>query len=218
MSLAVNLLTYFSVAYFLYFVTSYWVKSGAGDYLDQRPLYRGQIGNEIKFSLWACALFSIASLITRYLYNSIWPESILSLVIQLLAFTLFYESYSYFVHRLLHLDIFRSVHFVHHKSVRVTPFSAYCVHPVEAAFIGFSAPIFMLIFPMSLCVVLTFHVAGMAFTMLIHSNFKFSRPNVFSWMVNTYTTGHAMHHRKGSVNYGFVSPLWDMLFKTNSKI
>ncbi len=215
MSLAVNLLTYFSVAYFLNFITSHLVKSGAGQFLDHRPLYEGQISNEIKYSVGACVLFSIASLITRFLYNNIWPESALSLVIQLLAFTAFYETYSYFIHRLLHLKIFRSVHFVHHKSVRVTPWSAYCVHPIEAAFIAFSAPIFMYLFPMSLSVILTFHVIGMAFTMLLHSNFSFDRKTIASKMVNTYTTGHALHHHKGSVNYGFVSPLWDMLFKTS---
>ena len=104
MSLAVNLFTYFSVAYFLYFITSYLTKRGAGEFLDQRPLYEGQIWNEIKYSIGACILFSIASLITRYLYSSVWPESVLSLVIQLLAFTAFYETYSYFIHRLLHLN------------------------------------------------------------------------------------------------------------------
>jgi len=218
MSLAVNLFTYFSVAYFLYFITSYLTRRGAGGFLDQRPLYEGQIRNEIKYSIAACVLFSIASLLTRFLYNSIWPESVLSLVIQLLAFTVFYESYSYFVHRLLHLKIFRSVHFIHHRSVRVTPWSAYCVHPVEAAFIAFSAPIFMVLFPMSLSVILTFHIIGMAFTMLIHSNFSLNRTNVISKLVNTYTSGHALHHHKGSVNYGFVSPLWDMLFKTNHSV
>jgi len=218
MSLVVNLVTYFSVAYFLYCVTSCLVNRGAGEYLDQRPLQKNQIWNEIKYSILACILFSIASLITRFLYSSVWPESVLSLVIQLLAFTVFYESYSYFVHRLLHLKVFRSVHYIHHRSVRVTPWSAYCVHPMEAAFIGFSAPMFMYLFPMSLSVVLTFHVMGMAFTMLIHSNFSFNRKTAFSWLVNTYTAGHAAHHRKGSVNYGFVSPLWDMFFKTSNRI
>lgn len=218
MSLTVNLFTYFSVAYVLYFATSYLVTRGAGEYLDQRPLYEGQIWSEIKYSIWACILFAMASLITRFLYSSVWPESALSLVVQLLAFTVFYESYSYFVHRLLHLKVFRSVHFIHHRSVRVTPWSAYCVHPVEAAFIGFSAPIFMYLFPMSLSVILTFHVIGMAFTMLIHSNFSFKRTTMISKVVNTYTTDHAMHHRKGSVNYGFVSPLWDILFKTNNRV
>jgi len=218
MSLTVNLLTYFSVASFLYFTASYLVRCGVGNFLDQRPLYKGQIWFEIRYSILACVLFSIASLITRFLYDSIWPESLLSLSIQLLAFIVFYESYSYFVHRLLHLNIFRSVHYIHHRSVRVTPWSAYSVHPLEAASIGFSAPIFMYLFPMSLSVVLTFHVVGMAFTMFIHSNITLNRTSIISRVFNTYTKGHALHHHKGSVNYGFISPLWDLLFKTSSKL
>lgn len=86
--------------------------------------------------------------------------------------------------RLLHLKDFRSVHYIHHRSVPVSPWSEYCVHPMEAAFIGFSAPIFRYLFPMSLGVVLTFHVMGMAFTMLIHQIFRLTvKLHFHGWLI-----------------------------------
>ena len=215
MSFSVNLVTYSVTASLISSITGFLhTRKGMGEYLDQRPLYKNQVRSEIFYGVFACLIFSVASLATRLLYSGIWPESIFSLVLQFVAFTVFYEIYSYFIHRFLHLDVFRKVHFVHHKSVRVTPWGAYSVHPVEAMLIGASAPIFMCVFPMSLAVVLFFHLLGMVFTMLIHSNYTLNQASLFSKIFNAYSTGHALHHKKGSVNYGFVSPALDRILKT----
>jgi len=219
MSFCVNVFTYTVIAFFISSLTvRLQNRTRAGMFLDQRPLNAHQVRDEFFYGVLACLIFSVVSLATRVLYSSIWPESFLSLVVQIFAFTVFYETYSYFVHRLLHLNIFRSVHFVHHKSVRVTPWSAYSVHPVEAIFIGASAPVIMYLLPMSLAVVLLFHIAGMVFTMLIHSNYTLDKKILLSGVFNTYSSGHSLHHKKGSVNYGFISPLWDVLFQTKNEV
>jgi len=187
-----------------------------GAYIDTRELKKGQIKNEIYYGIFACFIFSITSLLTRNLFNNIWPETVLSFAAQLIVFSIFYESYSYFVHRLLHIRLFSKAHSVHHSSIRVTPWSAYSVHPIEALFIGASAPLFMLLFPMSLSVILALHIFGMVFTMLIHSNFMVNESIMFSSTINNYTTAHALHHQKGVVNFGFINSFWDKVFKTNS--
>ena len=134
--------------------------------------------------------------------------------IEVLVFTIFYETYSYFVHRILHTRQFRNPHSVHHYSVRTTPWSAYSVHPVEALLIGMSAPLFMLIFPVHLSVIFAFHILGVTFTMLIHSNLQLNSRIVFSRLFNRYTRYHSAHHSIGNVNFGFVHSLWDSYFKT----
>ncbi len=187
-----------------------------GTYIDTRELRDGQVKKEIFYGLFACFIFSLTSLLIRNLSNNIWPDTVLNFAVQIMVFPLFYESYSYFVHRLLHTSQFRKVHAVHHSSMRVTPWSAYSVHPIEALFIGTSAPLFMYLFPMSLSVILALHVFGMVFTILLHSNFLVKDALLFSSTLNGYTNGHVLHHQKGAVNFGFVNSFWDKIFKTNS--
>lgn len=188
-----------------------------GSYIDDRPLKPGQKRTEIRNGIIACVIFSIGSLFTRALFSNIWPISISSLIIQIVAFTLFYESYSYFVHRLLHSRWLIKVHSVHHRSVRVTPWSAYSVHGVEAAFIGVSAPLFMLIFPFSLGVALVLHIFGMMFTILLHSNYRMNFGDFVSSHLSGHSNYHSCHHTQGNVNFGFVNSFWDVLLKTVSK-
>ena len=187
-----------------------------GTYIDTRKLREGQVKKEMSYGVFACFIFSLTSLLTRSLFNNIWPETVLNFAVQLIVFSLFYESYSYFVHRLLHIRLFSKAHSVHHSSMKVTPWSAYSVHPIEALFIGASAPLFMFLFPMSLSVILALHIFGMVFTMLLHSNFMVNNSLMFSSTINNYTTGHVLHHQKGVVNFGFVNSFWDKVFKTNS--
>src|SRR5690606_31004983 len=117
---------------------------------DSRPLKKDQKKLEISNGLTACVIFAVGSLVTRELFSSVWPETLIAFVAQVAAFSIFYEVYSYFVHRLLHGRLSVKMHGVHHGSVRVTPWSAYSVHPVEAVFIGLSAPLYMALFPWSL--------------------------------------------------------------------
>lgn len=217
MSFIVNFLTYIVFSCLITSITKYLYERNHGEYLNNKSLYTNQIKHEISYGILACLIFSFTSLITRVLFHNIWPNSLSSLIVQLILFTVYYESYSYFVHRFLHLRLIRCVHSVHHKSIRVTPWSAYSVHPLEAVLISVSAPIFMAFIPVSLSVILTFHLAGMMFTIVIHSNFKLFRTMKISKIVNIYTTSHMYHHKKWEVNFGFICPIWDMIFKTNSK-
>jgi sterol desaturase/sphingolipid hydroxylase (fatty acid hydroxylase superfamily) len=215
MSLVTNLIIYFVAAYLINLLTEKITRHNRlGKYIDNRPLKRGQKTNEIKYGIFACAIFSLVSLLARELFVGVIPSSITQLLSEVLVFTLFYETYSYFVHRLLHTKKFRKPHSVHHYSVRTTPWSAYSVHPIEALLIGMSAPLFMLIFPVHLSVIFSFHILGVVFTLLIHSNLKLNGDNIFCQLFNRYTESHAAHHSVGNVNFGFINSFWDLCFKT----
>ena len=215
MALITNLVVYFVAAYLINYLTQKIAQGNRlGEYIDDRPLKKGQKVNEIKNGVLACAMFSLVSLLARELFVGIIPLSITQLLFEVLAFTLFYETYSYFVHRILHTKQLRKLHYVHHYSIRTTPWSAYSVHPVEALSIGLSAPIFMLIFPVHLSVIFAFHILGVVFTLLIHSNLKLKGKNIFSQLFNRYTESHAAHHSIGNVNFGFINSFWDLCFKT----
>lgn len=215
MSFGVNCAIYLLSAFVIHVVSSSLnARKSICRYLDENPLKPNQIKTEKLYGIAACFIFALASLFTRLLFKNVWPESLMDFFMQMIVFSIFYEMYSYLIHRLLHLKIFRFVHAVHHRSIRVTPWSAYSVHPVEAFFIGVSAPIFMIIFPMSLSVILGLHILGMVFTMLIHSNLKFYRSAPFLNVFNGYTVGHALHHQKSNVNFGFTSSFLDVVFKT----
>jgi sterol desaturase/sphingolipid hydroxylase (fatty acid hydroxylase superfamily) len=216
MSLVTNLGIYFVASYLISFLTQKITKDGRlGKYIDERPLKVGQKLSEIKNGIVACAMFSLVSLLARELFVGVIPLSITQLLIEVFVFTFFYETYSYFIHRLLHTKPFRKPHSVHHYSVRTTPWSAYSVHPIEALLIAMSAPLFMLIFPVHLSVIFTFHILGVVFTLLIHSNLKLNGSNFLCQLFNRYTECHAAHHSIGNVNFGFINSFWDICFKTS---
>ncbi len=215
MSLTTNLVVYLSFAYLITCISDQITKNKRlAHYIDERPLKQGQIVNEIKNGILACIMFALVSLWARELFVGFLPKSLSQLIIEILIFTLFYEIYSYFVHRLLHIKAFRKLHFVHHYSVRTTPWSAYSVHPIEALLIGLSAPVFMLIFPVHLSVIFGFHILGVVFTLVLHSNIKLNDSNIICLVFNQYTQAHAAHHSIGNVNFGFVNSFLDHCFKT----
>ncbi len=215
MSLTTNLVVYISLAYLITCLSDQITKNKClAHYINERPLKQGQIVNEIKNGILACVMFAFVSLWARELFVDFLPKSLSQLITEVLIFTLFYEVYSYFCHRLLHIKAFRNLHFVHHYSVRTTPWSAYSVHPIEALLIGLSAPVFMLIFPVHLSVIFGFHILGVVFTLVLHSNIKLNGSNIICLVFNQYTQAHAAHHSIGNVNFGFVNSFLDLCFKT----
>lgn len=215
--MVVNTLVYFVTAFVLSGFIEGMVKSKIGEFIDNRALKNGQSKREMLFGISSCFIFALGSLATRELFADIWPENVIDFAVQSLCFVIYYETYSYIVHVLLHRKPFKRYHAVHHQSVRVTPWSAYSVHPIEALFIGFSAPLFMLILPLSLGVALAFHVFGMAFTIAIHSNFRFRSGHLLLKWLNGYAEYHSKHHVHGTVNYGFTVSIWDNVFRTRLK-
>jgi lathosterol oxidase len=195
-----------------------WPAIGLGQEIDQRPLKSGQLAFELRNGLQACVLFGLVSLSYRSLCMGIWPESAATAIWQLTAFVVFNNLYSYGTHRLLHHRSLIRFHGVHHRSTRVTPFSSYSVHAIEAIIIAATFPLFLLIVPMSLGMVFLLHAFGMMYTVCIHCNYdlwpSLSDHHWFKKLIN-HPTYHRYHHTLGNVNYGFTNRLLDRLFQTN---
>jgi lathosterol oxidase len=194
-----------------------WPRIGLGREIDPHPPRPGQLKSEILHGMQACLIFAVASLSYRGLCDGLWPADWWTAAWQLVAFVSFNNVYSYATHRLLHMRPLVRFHGVHHRSVRVTPFSSYSVHAVEAVIIAGTLPVFMLIVPIGVGAASALHVIGMVYTTCIHSNYDLmpalSDAHWFKKLIN-HPTYHRLHHTLGNVNYGFTNRVMDFLFGT----
>jgi len=195
-----------------------WPAMGFGREIDSRPPKPGQLKREIFNGIQSCVILAVASLSYPWLCKGIWPEDLWTAAWQLAAFVVFNNVYSYATHRLLHTKALIRFHGVHHRSVRVTPFSSYSVHAVEAVVIAGTLPLFMLIVPLGVAAASVLHIVGMVYTTCIHSNYDLmpalSDEHWFKKLIN-HPTYHRHHHTLGNVNYGFTNRVMDILFATH---
>lgn len=192
-------------------ISQWLIRTGTARSYDANAVGSQQYQREIRRSLLTCLLLACTSLFTRELYGGVWPESLTQWFFQVLLFVVYYEVYSYGIHRLFHTRLFRKAHGVHHRSVITTPFSAYSVHPIEALSIGLSAPLFMLVVDFSLGPAFILHEFGMLFTVGIHANIELTH---WGKPLNRWTRHHQLHHALGNRNFGFTSLILDRVFGT----
>jgi sterol desaturase/sphingolipid hydroxylase (fatty acid hydroxylase superfamily) len=194
-----------------------WPALKFGRPLDDHAPKPGQVQAEIRRGLITCLVFGVMTLLYRPLCAGYWPTSWAQGSLQFLAFSAFSNIYTYGTHRLSHSRAFLRYHKVHHRSVRVTPWSGYSVHPLEAAVIGATLPIFMLFVPIGIGTAFALHAVGMLYTTCIHCNYELA-PSYPSgrWFKRLIDDPafHRRHHMLGNINYGFPSRLMDRLFDT----
>jgi len=194
-----------------------WPALRFGRAIDASPPRPGQMWMEFRNGVTSCLVFGVMTLSYRWLCSGYWPTSWPQGLLQFFAFLVFNNVYAYGTHRLLHLRALMRFHRVHHRSVRVTPWSGYSVHPLEAAVIGATVPLFMLMVPLGVGTAFVLHALGMLFTTCIHCNYEL----LLSWpeqhwlkrLVND-PAYHRLHHTRGNINYGFTSRLMDRAFGT----
>ncbi|MBV8465896.1 MAG: sterol desaturase family protein [Burkholderiales bacterium] len=200
--------------------TKLWPRFNIGRTLDPTPPRAGQLREEFRAGLVTCLIFGIVTLLYRPLCHGVWPGSWGQGLFQLLAFSVFNNLYTYSTHRLLHSRALIRYHRVHHRSVRLTPWSGYSVHPVEALIIGATLPVFMLFVPIGIGAAFFLHDLGMLYTTCIHCNYELMP----SWPARHWLKRliddpafHRVHHTQGNVNYGFPSRVLDRVFRTNKE-
>ena len=200
--------------------TRLWPHFNIGRPLDQHPPRAGQVREEFRTGLVTCLIFGTVTLIYRPLCHGEWPSSWNQGLFQLLAFSLFNNLYTYGTHRLLHSRVLIRFHRVHHRSVRVTPWSGYSVHPLEAIIISATLPLFMMLIPIGIGTAFALHGLGMLYTTCIHCNYELlpSWParNWFKRLIDD-PAFHRTHHTQGNVNFGFPSRILDRVFKTSKE-
>ena len=216
-SAVLNIVVYFGVSALAERLAQILINRGHAVAISAGITSTQQRKREKKYGLLTCVVLAACSLLCRPLYTSIWPDSLLESFLQFSIFLSYYETYSYFIHRLFHLPPFLKIHSVHHRCRTTTPWSAYCVHPVEAFFIGLSTPIFMMVVPLSLGNALMLHVGGMSFTILIHSNIRLINRHKAFRFIDYFARYHHVHHHLGNRHFGFLANVWDQLLKTHQK-
>jgi Delta7-sterol 5-desaturase len=131
-----------------------------------------------------------------------------------------HDAYFYWLHRWLHTRrMFRIAHATHHKSRTPTPWAAYSFAPIEAFFEGIFVPLYILLVPIHIEVVVVFLIHQIIRNTLGHSGFEygwpgFSRSRWTGWL--TTTTHHDLHHSEGRHNFGLYFTWWDRLMGTEN--
>ena len=118
--------------------------------------------------------------------------------------------YFYWIHRLLHTDLFYRFHALHHRNTDIGPWSGLSMHPVEHL-LYFGTVVIHLFLP-SHPLHLIFHLMFYAiYAVTTHTGFEGlwfrNQKRVHLGMFH-----HQMHHRYFEVNYGSLDVPWDKVF------
>ncbi|MCW3107717.1 MAG: Fatty acid hydroxylase superfamily protein [Segetibacter sp.] len=187
-----------------------------------------QIKREIKYSLIALVIFSIAGLfIYEYsirgltgMYFKISDYGMLYFFISLFITIFVNDTLFYWSHRFMHMKrVFRYVHLVHHKSTCPTPFAVFSFSPAEGLIhtTVYSALIFFI--PIHPVMFVVFHLYNMFTNLAGHGGYEFmpeklNKHWLFNWQ-NT-VTNHDVHHKNFNCNYGSYFIFWDKVMNTLS--
>jgi sterol desaturase/sphingolipid hydroxylase (fatty acid hydroxylase superfamily) len=220
----VVMLRYFAVVGVAYYF--FWYKPTA--FALRRRLYqqlppRRQIFAELYWSTVTSLIFAV---IGAAMYWG-WQESyvktnsdagFIQSALTLVLYALVHETYFYWVHRAMHLPaLYKSLHLVHHHSVRPSPFASFSFHPLEAVLEALILPLLVLMIPAhptALVIYLTAMTLSAAFNHLGHELFPANADNRFGWSFFIGAANHAEHHRTGVGNYGLYFTFWDRLLGT----
>ena len=189
-----------------------------GSMLDDRLLKQNQIRTEILSSVVTSAIYAAYMFVCFRLSSGVFPESVLEGVVQMIWFLVFYDFLNYFTHRMLHTTILSKYHRQHHSSVRVTPWSSSCMHPIEAVLNQIPFVLFIFITPVSSLMITIFYMYFMLGMAIGHSNYSAVNNLVGMPGLKRWGRFHQRHHQFGNLNYGFAGTHWDFVFGTNFQV
>lgn len=192
-----------------------------GALIDTRPLPRHQLRHEICRSLFVCLIYAVPTLLFLHYGHHLWPTSWQQALWQVGGFLLLNDFCAYWTHRLLHVPGFSRYHSAHHRSKRVTPWSALSMHPVEALLT--QAPYFIFLgilwladLPMGIGTLLGLQLILMIGQANSHSNYDPFGGRGWPFL-KRQTLFHQRHHQFGRDNYGYMGPHWDRVFRTDHR-
>lgn len=219
---------YFLLSGLFYGIFYVWYpKKFASRKINNRDFKKGQLRNEIKWSMFSAAIFAMAATATVILwqkgYTKVYTELSMSdwwyFPLSLLIYMLLQETYYYWIHRWMHIPrIFRVVHKVHHDSKISSPFTAFSFHPIEALLQAIYIPILLMIIPIHLYVIIVLLTIMSISSVINHLDIEIypegSQKNFSKWVIGA--THHAQHHQRYKYNFGLYFTIWDRLKKTES--
>ena len=150
------------------------------------------------------------SMANGYAPTTTWAASPVWFVLVFFLIPIWESFYFYWIHRLLHTNLFYRFHALHHRNTDIGPWSGLSMHPVEHLFYFGTALIHFVVptHPVHLIAHLMFY--GL-YAITTHTGFEglkiFNRKRVH--LGNFH---HQIHHRYFEVNYGTLEVPWDQLF------
>jgi len=188
---------------------------GIGARVDPRSPARNQIKDEIKNSLVSILVFAAHATLIYYLYQANlvairWAVPTLQIWLEVFVLFIWNEIHFYACHRLLHTRwLLKRVHSIHHRSVVTTPFSTFSFHWFESALLGSVMLLALICYNFSFHALFVLPLISIIGNSLGHSNFS-----IFKEGTRSPSRSHRQHHYRSNVNFGFLLPVFDEIFKT----
>jgi sterol desaturase/sphingolipid hydroxylase (fatty acid hydroxylase superfamily) len=188
---------------------------------------RSAIVNEIKWSYISSVVFALAGAYiieavklggTR-IYMDPLAYPLWYLPVSFVLFLLAHDTYFYWVHRLMHHPrLYRTMHKVHHDSVKPTSWAALSFHWTEAMLEAMIIPLFAFLIPIHLGILglalLFMTVNGV----LNHAGYEIYPKKWIDGFLGRHlitATHHDLHHKIFNYNFGLYFRWWDRWMKTD---
>lgn len=189
--------------------------------IQRRYPDKKQIFKEVKYSLITLLIYSSGIWLFIYWlqngytknYTEINEYGIPYFILSILLMIIIHDSYSYWIHRLMHRKfLFKYTHLLHHKFKNPSPWCAFAFHPCESILTLGIIPIVMFLIPwhnLALIILITIIILYDTF---IHLGYNIKKFKLFKWQ-NT-PLDHDVHHRNSKYNFGLYFTFWDRLMGT----
>jgi len=214
---------YLLVAWGYQWILQRWLKARISQLTDIAR--SSQIKKEIGWSFLSSSVFALLSglFYQAYLhgytkvYVNVAEQPLWYFVVSPFLFLLAYETYYYWMHRVMHIPfIFKRVHKVHHASIQPTVFTSFSFHPWEAVLQFLFFPLFLCLIPFHVAMLLIVLVFLSLSAVINHSGVEiFNKMSVTNHLIGA--THHDLHHKEFNNNFGLYFTWWDKWMKTESK-
>lgn len=137
------------------------------------------------------------------------------------AYWLFFDTWFYWFHRLMHKEPFYTwIHKIHHKSTAPNLLTTVSESPIESFINGLSMPVFLMVFTVHDATVALIAPTAILMGLYVHSGHEFlprwwNKTWATKWFITA--TFHDQHHKYFNYNFGGYTPIWDYLCGTVRK-
>ena len=143
-------------------------------------------------------------------YWTVSEHGVVWMVISVLLYVAFVDTWIYWVHRTLHVDfLYRRLHRYHHQWQVPNSWTSMAFHPVDSFL--FALPVHLFGFAVPLHGLL---YLGMQILMSLWSVSSHDRVAIAKWRWFNYADNHTLHHWFYRCNYGQFFTFWDRLMGT----
>ncbi len=141
-----------------------------------------------------------------------WTDGAVWFIAVFLLIPVWESFYFYWMHRLLHTDLFYRFHALHHRNTDIGPWSGLSMHPIEHVMYFGTALVHFVVPTHPVHVVAHLMFFGL-YAITTHTGFEglWAAGRKRLHLGNFH---HQMHHRYFEVNYGTLEVPWDVLFGT----